>query len=74
MLFRSGKDKLTRQMVEELFTIREMAEDMEDDGDVDYEVKMQSRRMIFILKCPGAVSDSFLKGSLFYYFPPSIRS
>ena len=28
---------MTRQMVEELFTIREMAEDMEDDGDVDYE-------------------------------------
>ena len=29
----AGKDKLTRQMVEELFAIREMAEDMEDDGD-----------------------------------------
>ena len=28
----AGKDKLTRQMVEELFTIREMAEDMEDDA------------------------------------------
>lgn len=33
----AGKDKLTRQMVEELFAIREMAEDMEDDGDVDFE-------------------------------------
>ena len=28
----AGKDKLTRQMVEELFAIREMAEDMEDDA------------------------------------------
>lgn len=33
----AGKDKLTRQMVEELFTIREMAQDMEDDGDTDFE-------------------------------------
>ena len=33
----AGKDKLTRQMVEELFAIRDMAEDMEDDGDVDFE-------------------------------------
>ena len=33
----AGKDKLTRQMVEELFAIREMAEDMEDDGDTDFE-------------------------------------
>ena len=33
----AGKDKLTRQMVEELFVIRDMAEDMEDDGDVDFE-------------------------------------
>ena len=33
----AGKDKLTRQMVEELFAVREMAEDMEDDGDVDFE-------------------------------------
>ncbi|MDF7663173.1 FAD-dependent oxidoreductase [Bifidobacterium sp. ESL0763] len=33
----AGKDKLTRQMVEELFAIREMAEDMEDDGGVDFE-------------------------------------
>ena len=33
----AGKNKLTRQMVEELYAIREMAEDMEDDGDVDFE-------------------------------------
>ena len=40
----AGKDKLTRQMVEELFTIREMAEDMEDDGDVDYEGNPAGRK------------------------------
>ena len=40
----AGKDKLTRQMVEELFTIREMAEDMEDDGDVDYEGNTADRK------------------------------
>ena len=40
----AGKDKLTRQMVEELFTIREMAEDMEDDGDVDYEGNPADRK------------------------------
>lgn len=33
----AGQDKLTRQMVEELFVIREMAEDMEDAGGVDFE-------------------------------------
>lgn len=33
----AGKDKLTRQMVEELYAIRDMAEDMEDDGGVDFE-------------------------------------
>ena len=40
----AGKDKLTRQMVEELFAIREMAEDMEDDGDVDYEGNPADRK------------------------------
>lgn len=40
----AGKDKLTRQMVEELFTIREMAEDMEDDGDVDFEGNPADRK------------------------------
>ena len=40
----AGKDKLTRQMVEELFAIREMAEDMEDDGDVDFEGNPADRR------------------------------
>ena len=38
------KDKLTRQMVEELYTIREMAEDMEDDGDVDFEGNPANRK------------------------------
>ncbi|MDF7666138.1 FAD-dependent oxidoreductase [Bifidobacterium sp. ESL0745] len=33
----AGKDKLARQMVEELYAIRDMAEDMEDDGGVDFE-------------------------------------
>ncbi|SCC80596.1 ferredoxin--NADP+ reductase [Bifidobacterium commune] len=33
----AGSDKLTRQMVEELFVIRDMAEDMEDGGGVDFE-------------------------------------
>ena len=40
----AGKDKLTRQMVEELFAIREMAEDMEDDGDVDFEGNPADRK------------------------------
>ena len=40
----AGKDKLTRQMVEELFAIREMAEDMQDDGDVDFEGNPADRR------------------------------
>lgn len=40
----AGKDKLTRQMVEELFVIRDMAEDMEDDGDVDFEGNAADRK------------------------------
>lgn len=40
----AGKDKLTRQMVEELFAIREMAEDMEDDGDTDFEGNPADRK------------------------------
>lgn len=40
----ASKDKLTRQMVEELFAIREMALDMEDDGDVDYEGNPADRK------------------------------
>ena len=40
----AGRDKLTRQMVEELFAIREMAEDMEDDGDVDFEGNPADRK------------------------------
>lgn len=40
----AGKNKLTRQMVEELFAIREMAEDMEDDGDVDFEGNPANRK------------------------------
>lgn len=40
----AGKDKLTRQMVEELFAIREMAEDMEDDGGVDFEGNPADRK------------------------------
>ncbi len=40
----AGKDKLTRQMVEELFVIRDMAEDMEDDGDADFEGNPADRK------------------------------
>ena len=40
----AGKNKLTRQMVEELYAIREMAEDMEDDGDVDFEGNPADRK------------------------------
>ncbi|KAB8291054.1 glutamate synthase, partial [Bifidobacterium apri] len=40
----AGKNKLTRQMVDELFAIREMAEDMEDDGDVDFEGNPADRK------------------------------
>ena len=42
----AGRDKLTRQMVEELFAIREMAEDMEDDGDVDFEGNPATRKYV----------------------------
>ncbi|MCH4209721.1 FAD-dependent oxidoreductase [Bifidobacterium sp.] len=41
---RAGANKLTRQMVEELFSIREMAEDMEDGGGVDFEGNPADRR------------------------------
>lgn len=40
----AGKDKLTRQMVEELFAIQDMALDMEDDGDVDFEGNPADRK------------------------------
>jgi ferredoxin--NADP+ reductase len=33
---KAGANKLTRQMVEELFAIRDLAQDMEDDGGTDY--------------------------------------
>jgi ferredoxin--NADP+ reductase len=41
---RASANKLTRQMVEELFAIREMAEDMEDDGGVDFEGSPAKRK------------------------------
>jgi ferredoxin--NADP+ reductase len=43
-LQRASEDKLTRQMLEELYTIREMAEDMEDDGDTDFAGDPSDRR------------------------------
>lgn len=42
----AGKDKLTRQMVEELFAIRDLSEDMEDGGNVDFEGNTANRRYI----------------------------
>lgn len=42
----AGKDKLTRQMVEELFAIRDLSEDMEDSGNVDFEGNPANRRYI----------------------------
>lgn len=42
----AGKDKLTRQMVEELFAIRDLSEDMEDGGNLDFEGNPASRRYI----------------------------
>lgn len=42
----AGKDKLTRQMVEELFAIRDLSEDMEYGGNVDFEGNPASRRYI----------------------------
>ena len=42
----AGNDKLTRQMVEELFAIRDMAEDMEDAGNVDFEGKTANKRYV----------------------------
>lgn len=43
-LQKASENKLTRQMLEELYTIREMAEDMEDDGDADFEGNPAQRR------------------------------
>jgi ferredoxin--NADP+ reductase len=43
-LQRASEDKLTRQMLEELYTIREMAEDMEDDGNTDFAGDPADRR------------------------------
>lgn len=42
----AGKDKLTRQMVEELFAIRDLSEDMEDSGNVDFEGNPANKRYI----------------------------
>lgn len=42
----AGNDKLTRQMVEELFAIRDMAEDMEDGRNVDFEGNPANRRYV----------------------------
>ena len=42
----AGKDKLTRQMVEELFAIRDLSEDMQDGGNVDFEGNPANRRYI----------------------------
>lgn len=42
----AGKDKLTRQMVEELFAIRDLSEDMEDGGNVDFEGNPANKRYI----------------------------
>lgn len=40
----AGADKMTRQMVEELFAIRDLAYDMEDYGNTDFEGKPADRR------------------------------
>lgn len=40
----AGADKMTRQMVEELFVIRDMSYDMEDDGNTDFEGNPADRR------------------------------
>ncbi|MDO4913086.1 MAG: FAD-dependent oxidoreductase [Bifidobacteriaceae bacterium] len=40
----AGQDKLTRQMVEELFAIQDMALDMADDGEVDFEGNPANRK------------------------------
>ena len=47
----AGNDKLTRQMVEELFAIRDMAEDMEDGGNVDFEGNPANKRYIIHFNC-----------------------
>ena len=47
----AGNDKLTRQMVEELFAIRDMAEDMEDGGNVDFEGNPADKRYIIHFNC-----------------------
>ena len=53
---RAGADKLTRQMLEELFTIREMAEDMAEDGGVDFEGNPADRRFyMHFYRMPAAI-------------------
>ncbi len=47
----AGSDKITRQMVEELFAIRDMAEDMEDGGNVDFEGNPANLRYVIHFNC-----------------------
>lgn len=52
----AGQDKLTRQMLEELYTIKDMAEDMEDDGGVDFEGNPADRRFyMHFCRMPAAI-------------------
>ena len=53
----AGKDKLTRQMVEELFAIRDLSEDMEDSGNVDFEGNPANRRYIICLLYTSDAAD-----------------
>ncbi len=52
----AGQDKLTRQMLEELYAIKDMAEDMEADGGVDCEGNPADRRFcIHFYRMPAAI-------------------
>ena len=52
----AAQDKLTRQMLEELYAIKDMAEDMEADGGVDFEGNPADRRFcIHFNRMPAAI-------------------
>ncbi|RBP99603.1 glutamate synthase [Bifidobacterium xylocopae] len=53
---KAGEDKLTRQMLGELYAIRDMSADMEDEGGTDFEGKPADRKYyIHFYQMPAAI-------------------
>lgn len=53
---KAGQDKLTRQMLEELYAVKDMADDMEDDGGVDFQGEPADRKYyIHFYSMPAAI-------------------